>query len=121
MIAALLMLAAASAPPVVLECPAVAGERLVYINIFDGPPEQDADLAPDTTMRPAPGKLSNVWKLDAGSDKGIFVKCAYGTKLAGPYSRLETIHLPETVKGCRADYQSGSKPDDLTLTHFSCR
>jgi hypothetical protein len=117
--AALLMLAAATAtPPVTLQCPAIADETLVYIGIYDGPPEQKADQAPEEHS--ASGKVWNTWDLEAGPD-GLFVKCGYGTKLEGPYSRMETIRLPDTVSSCRADFKPGPGPDDLTLTKFSCR
>jgi hypothetical protein len=119
MIAALLILAAAGAPVVALECPAIPGQTLVYIDIYDGPPEQQADLAPDDTRKTG-GITSNIWKLAAGPG-GLFVKCGYGKKLEGPYSRIETIRLPDTVAGCRADFKPGAKPSDLILTHFSCR
>ena len=119
--AALLLLAAAStAVPQALECPALSGETLVYVSIFDGPPEKQADLAPDATMTPSPGKTSNIWQLEAGSD-GLFVNCGYGARLEGPYSKMQTIRLPDSVKRCRADFKAGAKPNDLTLTQFSCR
>ena len=119
--AALLILAAASAaPPPALECPTLAGETLVHIDIFDGPPEEQADLAPDATMRPSAGKTSNIWKLEAGAH-GLFVKCGYGKKLDGPYSRSETIRLPDSVQSCRADFKNGPAANELTLTQFGCR
>ncbi|HWD59758.1 MAG TPA: STY0301 family protein [Stellaceae bacterium] len=119
--AALLILAAANAAPTVApECPAIEGQRLVYVDIFDGQPENQADLAPDATTTPSAGKTSNVWKLEAGAD-GLFVKCGYGTKLEGPYSRMETIRLPDTAKSCRADFTSAPGSNDLTLQKFSCR
>ena len=120
--AALLILAAASttAAPEALQCPAIAGQTLVYIDIFDGPPEQQADLAPDQSTPGAGGTTTNTWKLQPGAD-GLYVKCGYGKKLAGPYARMETIRLPGSVKGCRAEYRSGPAPNDLTLQKFSCR
>ena len=119
-VAALLILAAASAtPPVALQCPAISGQTLVYVDIFDGPPEQQADLAPDDTKKQA-GVTSNTWQLQAGPD-GLYVKCGYGQKLEGPYSRVEMIRLPDTVKTCRADFKTGPGPSGLTLAHFACR
>ncbi len=119
-VAALLILAAASTTPVeALQCPAPTGDALVYIDIYDGPPEQQADLAPDDTKQ-ARGMTSNVWQLQAGPD-GLYVKCGYGKKLEGPYSRMETIRLPDTVKSCQADFTPGREPSSLILTHFSCR
>jgi hypothetical protein len=118
--AALLILAAASAnSPVALECPAISGQTLVYIDIFDGPPENKADLAPDE-QKTGPGVALNVWQLVAGTD-GLYVNCGYGKMLAGPYSRMETIRLPQTAKTCRADFKTGPGRDDLTLVRFSCR
>ena len=117
--AGLVLLAAASAPTVALECPTIAGQTLVYIDIYDGPPEQQADLAPDRTIKPSAGNVSNLWELVAGQD-GLFVKCGYGKALAGPYSHIEMIRLPDTVKNCRADFKTGAKPNDLILTKFAC-
>jgi hypothetical protein len=119
--AALLILAAANAPPAVaLACPTIAGQTLVYVDIFDGPPENQADLVPDQHSAPAIKTAWNTWELTAGPD-GLYVKCGYGKRLEGPYSRVELIRLPETVKTCRADFKTGPGPSDLTLQKFSCR
>ena len=125
--AALLILAAASTPSapastpaVALECPAVPGQTLVYIDIFDGPPEQQADLAPDKTIKPTKDTVANTWQLVPGK-AGLFVKCGYGKSLAGPYSHIETIQLPKTAKTCRADFKTGPGAGDLILTHFACK
>jgi hypothetical protein len=116
--AALLILAAANAPSVALECPLLPGQTLVYVDIFDGPPEKQADLAPDDTKKQA-GVTSNIWQLAAGPD-GLYVKCGYGKALAGPYSQVETIRLPAAAKTCRADFKTGPGAGDLTLAHFAC-
>jgi hypothetical protein len=118
--AALLILAAASAVPVATECPAVAGQTLVYVDIYDGPPEKQSDLAPDETTKPSAGNVSNLWQLVTGPD-GLYVKCGYGKSLAGPYSHIEMIQLPPAAKSCRADFKTGPGASDLTLTHFSCK
>jgi hypothetical protein len=117
--AALMILAATSVPSVALQCPTISGQTLVYIDIFDGQPEKQADLAPDDTKK-AGGMTSNIWQLEAGAD-GLYVTCGYGKKLEGPYSQMETIRLPDTVKTCRADFKTGKRPDDLILQKFSCR
>jgi hypothetical protein len=117
--AALLLLAAASAPLTALECPAIGGQTLVYIDIFDGPPEQQADLAPDQTTKPVAGMRSNLWQLAAGA-AGLYVKCGYGKVLEGPYSHMETIRLPDTAKTCRADFKTGPG-SALSLVRFSCK
>ena len=118
--AALFILTAVTAPATALECPTVPGQTLVYIDIYDGPPEQQADLAPDRTIKPSAGNVSNLWELSAGAG-GLFVKCGYGKVLVGPYSHVEMIRLPDTVKNCRADFKTGAKPNDLILTKFACK
>jgi len=117
--ALLLLVAAGATPATALECPAVAGEALVHIDIFDGPPEEQADLAPDRTTRQG-AATSNFWQLSPGA-RGLFVKCDYGKALAGPYSRVELIKLPDSAKSCRADFMTGPGAGDLTLQKFSCR
>jgi hypothetical protein len=119
--AALLMLAAASMTPAeALECPALPGETLVYIDVYDGPPEDQADLVPDQHQDKAKKVAWNSWELYQNPER-IYVKCGYGKRLEGPYSRTEFIMLPETAKTCRADFKIGPKPTDLTLQKFSCR
>ncbi|HEU0217887.1 MAG TPA: STY0301 family protein [Stellaceae bacterium] len=119
--AALLMLVAATAtPPVALQCPAIAGETLVYIDVYDGPPENQADLVPDQHQNRANKTAWNTWELYQNPER-IYVKCGYGARLEGPYSRTEFIMLPESAKTCRADFKIGPKPTDLTLQKFSCR
>lgn len=102
------------------QCPAFPGQRLVYVDIFDGPPENLADLVPDQHRSTSAGRAWNVWNLAAGR-QGLYVKCGYGEALAGPYSRLETIRLPDTVKSCRADFKTGRSGAELNLLRFSCR
>jgi hypothetical protein len=120
-VAALMMLAAGNAAsPVALACPAISGQTLVYVDVFDGPPEKQADLVPDQHSAPTAKTAWNIWQLEAGPD-GFFVTCGYGKALAGPYSRMETIRLPDTVKTCRADFKTGPGKTDLTLVRFSCR
>ena len=118
--AALLILAAANAPATALACPAMPGQTLVYVDIFDGPPENQADLVPDQHSAPAGKTTRNTWELAAGPD-GLYVKCGYGKRLEGPYSRVETIRLPDTVKTCRAGFKTGPGASDLTLQKFACR
>jgi hypothetical protein len=118
--AALMLLAAASvAPPTALQCPAIAGQSLTYIDIYDGTPDKQVDLAPDQTQKQA-GTMSNMWRLFP-SPAGLYVKCGYGKSLAGAYTRTELIRLPSTAKTCRADFRSGPGAGDLTLLRFSCQ
>ena len=119
--AALLILAAATtAPPIALECPGLPGQTLVYIDVYDGPPENEADLVPDQHQDRATQIAWNTWELYQNPER-VYVKCGYGQRLEGPYSRTEFIMLPETAKSCRADFKIGPKPTDLTLQKFSCR
>lgn len=119
--AALLILAAASTtPPEALECPAIPGQTLVYIDIYDGPPENKADLVPDQHQNKATKTAWNSWELYQNPER-IYVQCGYGQRLEGPYSRTEFIVLPVSAKTCRADFKIAPKPTDLTLTKFACR
>jgi len=119
--AALMILAAASATPgTANQCPTIAGQTLVYVDIFDGPPGNQADLAPDEHPSPTTKRGWNTWDLTAGPD-GLYVKCGYGKVLEGPYNRIETIRLPDMVKSCRADFTMDPKGNFVTLLHFSCK
>ena len=117
-VALAIVLGAAEAPAADIGCPAAAGQRLVYIDVYDGPPEKEADLVPD--QHKAAGRAWNTWELAAGPD-GIWVKCGYGKKLEGPYARVENVRLPDTVKSCRADFTTGPGRNELTLQKFACR
>jgi hypothetical protein len=119
--ATLLILAAAgTTPPEALECPMLPGKTLVYIDVYDGPPENEADLVPDQHEDKASKTAWNTWELYQNPER-IYVKCAYGQRLIGPYSQTEFIMLPATAKTCRADFKTGPKLADLTLKKFSCR
>ncbi len=107
-------------PETRLDCPPGPGDPLVYIDIYDGPPEQQADLVPDQHSNPASMTAWNIWALEAGPAH-LYVKCGYGKRLEGPYSRTEVITLPDTVKNCRADFKTGPAKNQLTLQRFSCR
>jgi len=111
---------AINAAPALAQCPTVPGQRLVYVDIFDGPPSGLADLVPDQHQSPKTKTAWNTWQLEAGP-AGLYVKCGYGKALAGPYTRMETVRLPDATKTCRADFKTGRRPADLTLVRFSCR
>ena len=100
-------------------CPEFPGQKLVYVDIFDGPPEKLADLVPDQHIDRARKRPWNIWQLKA-SPEGLFVTCGYGKALAGPYSRRETIRLPDSTRLCRADFRTGAGQSALTLMGFSC-
>jgi hypothetical protein len=101
-------------------CPEIPGQKLVYVDVFDGPPEQLADLVPDQHVDRARKRAWNIWQLKAGPE-GLFVMCGYGKALAGPYSQRETIRLPDSTRLCRADFRSGPGQSALTLMGFLCR
>jgi len=116
----LLLVAGSTTPPEALECPTLPGQTLVYIDVYDGPPENQADLVPDQYQDKAKKIAWNTWELYQNPER-IYVKCGYGKRLEGPYSRTEFIILPQTAKTCRADFKLGPKPTDLTLQKFSCQ
>jgi len=100
-------------------CPEIPGRKLVYVDIFDGPPDKLADLVPDQHIDKARKRAWNIWQLKAGLE-GLFVKCGYGKALVGPYSWTETVRLPGSTRLCRADFRTGRGQSALTLTGFSC-
>ena len=117
---ALLMLAGSPAIAAAsFGCPEIPGHKLVYVGIFDGPPEKLADLVPDQHIDGARKRVWNIWQLKAGPE-GLFATCGYGKALAGPYSSTETIRLPDSTRLCRADFRTGGGPSALTLMGFSC-
>ena len=123
--AALLLLAATAAPAAApaapqtaLQCPAIEGLTLAYVDLYPGTPGVTLDLTPDRTIER--GSLTaNIWQLIRVRD-GILVKCGYGRSQAGPFDRVETIKLPDTAKTCRADYTKGASRGYLVLQKFSC-
>ena len=84
-------------------CPEIPGQKLVYVDIFDGPPDKLADLVPVQHIDRARMRAWNIWQLKTGPE-GLFVTCGYGKALAGPYSWMETVRLPASTRLCRADF-----------------
>jgi hypothetical protein len=85
-----MMVLAALASTAAINCPATAqGRHLATVQVFDGPPRERADLAPD-------GRL---WDLKAirstSSPEGFFLVCGY----AGGHA--VTLRLPHAVEACR--------------------
>ena len=64
-------------------CPKThAGVQLVTVTLFDGPPDEGADLMPDTFRKSKGGSLSEwdvAYIFEAG--RHLFVECQYGTKI----------------------------------------
>lgn len=93
--------------------------RHVWINaeLSDGPPNEQAWLAPDTT-RKAGKSFTNVWTLPASagspSTGGTWLSCAYsGT------SMIVSWRLPNGLKTCEIRYDNSGTP--ATATAIDCR
>jgi hypothetical protein len=84
------------------------GNRLVYINLYDGPPEERANLIPDNTD----SDQSAVWTLAPNAERAYWMVCIYQNtwaKLARP--------LPRGLKYCRVQTDSqGREPVGLSCT-----
>ena len=82
---AILALAVAAGPAAAMDlrCPAThAGAFLTGVDLFDGPPSEHADLAPDQYRKTKGGGKSD-WEVgyvfQAGRD--LFIECQYGEKI----------------------------------------
>jgi hypothetical protein len=100
-------------------CPEFPGQKLVYVDVFDGPLGKLADLVPDQHVDRARKRDWNVWQLKPGAE-ALLAKCTYGKSAGRPYSWTETIRLPDSTRLCRADFRTGAGQSALTLTGFSC-
>ena len=86
------MMALALISVAAISCPAtLQGRPLATVQVFDGPPREQADLEPD-------GRL---WDLKAirstSSPEGFFLVCGYGG------GHVVTLRLPRTVEACRRE------------------
>jgi hypothetical protein len=69
----------------------------------DGPPEQQAWLAPDSTRRRGQETV-NTWRFSPSAD-GVWLSCVYiGTSLTAAF------RLPKTVRGCEVRYDETVSP-----------
>jgi hypothetical protein len=98
--AALLILTASAGPSVALQCPHRPATRSPTSTFTTGLPRPRPILAPDDAKMTG-GTTSNFWHLRAGPEE-LSINAATAE---GPYSRMETIRLPDMVKTCRADFK----------------
>jgi hypothetical protein len=88
---------------------AEAGHRWVSAQFSDGPPNEQAWLAPDTTRKNG-SSFINVWRLSPGT----WLACGYtGTSL------VAAIRLPDSVHKCEVRYDANVSP--LAATSVDCR
>lgn len=80
--------------------------------LSDGPPDEQAWLAPDTT-RQGHGLFTNVWTVAPVSAK-IWLSCAYADT-----SVVVAVRLPEGLKTCGIRYDAGTSPP--AATSIDCR
>jgi hypothetical protein len=73
------------------------------VQFSDGPPEQEAWLAPDNAQRRGKETV-NTWRFSPSAD-GVWLSCIYtGTSLAAAF------RLPDTVRGCEVRYDETVSP-----------
>jgi len=72
--------------------------ELSGLAVFDGPPSEMADLAPDEGPTTA-DSVSNIWDLPP-SDRGYWVTCSYGNT-----NVTLTRQLPKSVTRCEAVFE----------------
>jgi len=72
--------------------------ELAGISVFDGPPEELADLIPDDGADVADAR-SDIWNLTE-NDRGYWLTCRYASTTV-----TLTRRLPDTVTRCEAVYE----------------
>jgi len=122
-------LAAAAAPscPAVLESqqslpgapegwsvvPLRQAQRLMAISLFDGPPEDGAELKPEASH----GGQRQVWRFDTAAPRGIWLGCRYDGSRLMLTRRIEPApRICELISGGRV--LAGADPSPL---NFNCR
>ena len=76
----------------------------VNAEFSDGPPEETAWLAPDTTQRRGKA-MTNIWTFAGGGDRGTWLTCAYqGT------SMVLAKRLPDRTRRCEVRYDTSVSP-----------
>jgi hypothetical protein len=73
--------------------------ELAGISVFDGPPEELAELVPDDGLHAADAR-SDIWDLPK-SDRGYWLTCRYSSTTV-----TLTRQLPATVTRCEAVYET---------------
>jgi hypothetical protein len=93
---AALLLVPLAAQAALVECPAsLNGERLSTVTLFDGPPGEDASLAPDSATQDASGNITSLWKLDYlfSTGRHLYIECDYG-------ANKQAVLQPPPVASC---------------------
>ncbi|GGF19300.1 hypothetical protein GCM10011611_26510 [Aliidongia dinghuensis] len=81
---ALLVLIPTLASAEEIKCPdAQAGTHLSTVTLFDGPPDEHADLMPDTFKKEKTGGGKSDWDVAYIFEAGrqLYVECQYGSKV----------------------------------------
>ena len=90
--------------------------RLSSITFFDGPPEENASLVNDSTIRGA-GKEIALWRFGTGGSRTIWMTCGYsGTSITLSKS------LPVGISSCSVTYNPRQQVAGLPLIEqINCR
>lgn len=81
--------------------------KLVNVSLFDGNPEQQAELAPSSTQT-TKQFLKNTWKLSGVHNGEVWLQCRYAD------TRLSLNQaLKKTVTRCEATYNNRFNPPNL--------
>lgn len=99
------------APSQEAKCPSFQGKnRLVTVTVFDGPPEQRADLIPDVSNGSGDHARA-VW--DVGyifdSGRGLFLVCQFD----GGAANTVTVKVDKKVKRCTFRTHGATRPAEV--------
>ena len=92
-------------------CPAQKDKApLSGVVLYDGPPEQKADLMPDIS-RGSGDHVYASWKVGYIFDKGrkLYLVCRFGNKI----DNTSTVEVDAPVKSCVYRSRPGGKPAEL--------
>jgi hypothetical protein len=96
LILAALLLAPLPAQATPVQCPARQdGEKLSTVTLFDGPPGEDASLAPDSATQDEAGNITSNWTLEYLFSIGqhLYIECDYG-------ANKQIVLKPQRVTSC---------------------
>jgi hypothetical protein len=107
------LLSCAAAAAQEARCPAYHQQHpLIQVDVFDGPPEQLADLVPDVgqgTGDHAYAEWNVAYIFDDG--RNVYLVCKYGNQ---PSKEALTVKVVKRVKRCIYRTHPGSQPAELT-------
>ncbi|GGF64055.1 hypothetical protein GCM10007301_24860 [Azorhizobium oxalatiphilum] len=90
--------------------------RLSGIAFYDGPPAEDASLAPDSFKKQKSLETA-IWTFDPQSSRSIWMMCLY----AGTTQAL-TRELPKGTRGCTISYDGTQKiAGQSIITNVACK